>query len=97
MGCGLLATVLLKCTYNSYFLTGPIKIQSDHVMVRYFLVDCHVLDPTRVMEGNIIAYLKYYNEGIVSHTSSIILIYLINNVLHTHLFLRNTYRANSRQ
>jgi hypothetical protein len=97
MGCGLLATGLLKCTYNLHFLTGPIKIQSDSIMVRYFFADCHLLDPTRIMEGNIIAYLKYYNEGIVSHINLIILIYLRSDVLYIHLFLRNTYRANSRQ
>jgi hypothetical protein len=90
MGCGFLATVLLKCTYNSHFLTGPIKIQSDSIMVRYFYADCHFLDPTRVMEGNIVAYLKYYNEGIVSHINLIILICLRNIVLHMHLLLRNT-------
>lgn len=96
MGCGFLATILHKCTYILCFLTGPIKIQSDRVMVRYFFADCHYRDPTMIMEGNIIAYLKYYNEGIVSHISLIMLIYLRNNVLHTLLFQRNTYRANSR-
>jgi hypothetical protein len=90
MGCGLLAIVLLKCTYSKHFLTGPIKIQSDSVMVRYFFADCHFLDPTRIMEGNIVPYLKYYNEGIVSHINLIILIRLRNNVLNMHLFLRNT-------
>jgi hypothetical protein len=68
MDFGLFATCLLNALTTKCFFTGPIKIQSDSVMIRYFFVECHFLDSTRIMGANIIASLKYYNEGIVSHT-----------------------------
>jgi hypothetical protein len=60
---------------NLFFFTGPIKIQSQSIMVRYFFVDCQFFDPTRIMQGNI-ASLKYYNEGTVSDIDMRILIQL---------------------
>jgi hypothetical protein len=60
---------------NLHFFTGPIKIQSQSIMVRYFFVDCQFFDPTRITLGNI-ASLKYYNEGIVPDIDMRILIEL---------------------
>lgn len=57
----------IRGTFTRIANMGPIKIQSDSVMVRYFFVDCHFHDHTRIMEGNVIASLKYYNEEYVVH------------------------------
>ncbi|PNF40873.1 hypothetical protein B7P43_G15925 [Cryptotermes secundus] len=56
----------IRGTFTRIANMGPIKIQSDRIMVRYFFVDCNFRDPTRIMEGNI-AYLKYYNEEYTAH------------------------------
>jgi hypothetical protein len=97
MGFGLFATCLINALTTKRFFTGPIKIQSDSVMVRYFFVDCHLLDPTRIAGANVITSLKYYNEGIVSHINLRTLICLRNVMQQTHLFTRCTYGANPRQ
>lgn len=47
------------------FLTGPIRIQSPSILLRYFFAGCQFFDPTRLTHGNI-ASLKYYSEGTVS-------------------------------
>jgi hypothetical protein len=49
-------------------VAGPIKLQSNSIMIRYFFVDCQFSDLIRVMQGNV-ASLKYYNEGTVSDIS----------------------------
>ena len=50
---------------NLHFFTGPIRIQSPSILLRYFFADCQFFHPTRIIHGNI-ATLKYYSEGTVS-------------------------------
>jgi hypothetical protein len=45
-------------------VTGPIKIQSNSIKIRYFFLDCQFFDLTTVQRN--VASLKYYNEGNVS-------------------------------
>ncbi|XP_021942115.1 uncharacterized protein LOC110841103 isoform X2 [Zootermopsis nevadensis] len=54
----------LKGTFTRISNMGPIKIQSNTIIIHYYFVDCQFFDLTSIMQGNT-ASLKYYNEEYV--------------------------------